>query len=472
MRLAVVILAGGKGSRFWPRSRTDQPKQFLPLTAGGPTLLQATYERARVLAGDGAVYAVLPREYQTQALEQIPALRDRLLIEPCARDTAAAVAFVTAAVRRQHGADYVLALLPADHFVPDVVGFVQDVRLAAEAASEEGGIWTLGIPPARPESAYGYIVPETPGAKAARVRSFVEKPDFGRAHELIGLGALWNAGIFVARIDEMARAIRACALDVANAGHYAAEGDTEAYEALKPTSFDYAVLEQWSAVHVVRASFAWDDVGTWTSLERVVDPDASGNVITGSIVSDGVERSILVNDDPTRDLLALGVSDVVCVVTEHGALVASKDRVADIKRLYPSLRRQRPTAASIPVPSGARVVDKPWGREVWWAHCERYVAKILEVAPHQSLSLQYHMVKHETVLVVAGYGTGRLGDREVVFRPGVLLEITPGTVHRFEAGDEGVVLLEASTAEVEDVVRLEDRYGRAEVAAENEGATG
>ena len=464
METAVVILAGGKGSRFWPRSRTDQPKQFLPLTAGGPTLLQATYERARILADGAPVYAVLPREYAGQASEQVPELAETLLVEPAARDTAAAVAFATAYVAQRHCPECVVVLLPADHYVPDVDTFVRDVRTAIEGA-RRGGIWTLGIPPARPESAYGYVVPAAAGAPTSRVSSFVEKPDFARAHELIGRGALWNAGMFVARADEMCRAIAACAPAVAHAGHRATIGDTGPYEALTGTSFDYAVLEKWSDVHVARVSFAWDDVGTWTALERVVDPDASGNVLSGPIVSEGVERSILVNDDPTRDLLALGVSDVVCVITEHGALLASKDRVGDIKRLYPSLRGRRSGLVRIPAPAGARVVEKPWGREVWWAHSERYVAKILEVEPHQSLSLQYHEVKHETVLVVAGNGTGRLGDVEVAFRPGVRLEVEPGAIHCFEAGDERLVLLEVSTPEVEDVVRLEDRYGRAGAAA-------
>lgn len=454
MEVAVVILAGGKGSRFWPRSRTDQPKQFLPLVAGGPTLLQATYERARQLAGRGNVYAVLPQEYEAQVVEQVPALVGRLMLEPAARDTAPAVALSARLVVQAGRGDAVVVVMPADHYVPDEVAFALDVGTAVEQA-RAGGLWILGMRPVRPETAYGYIVPAS--GELSTVEAFIEKPEPARAQALVAGGALWNAGIFVARADVLASATQTCAPDVAAA---VLSGTPEDYVALTPTSFDHAVLEHFADVHVVRATFPWDDVGTWTALERVVGRDEKGNVHSGSIVAEGTERTILVNDDPHRDLVALGVRDLVCVVTPGGVLVSSKEQAGAIKGVYAKLRTKTTVAGSVPVAMAARIVDKPWGREVWWAQSDRYVAKVLEVNSLESLSLQYHEVKSESVLVFGGSGTARVGDETLNLRPGVRFDVPPRTVHRFEAGKDGLVLLEVSTPEVEDIVRLEDRYGR------------
>ena len=459
---AVVVLAGGKGSRFWPRSRPDRPKQFLALSPGAETLLQATCRRARMIADGTPVRAVLPGIYRGPACEQVPALTDHLILEPASRDTAAAIAVAAWSVAAEAGPDTVVVFLPADHYVPDEAAFAREVRRTVHEA-RRGGIWVLGLRAVRPEPAYGYIVPREAAARTSRVAAFVEKPDPTRARALVGSAALWNVGNVVARVDALTAALRTCAPAIAFAAEEAVSGHATAYEQLSPLSFDYAVLERSPEVYVARAAFPWDDVGTWTSLDRVVAPDAQGNIVSGPVVHQEVERTILVNDDSERDLVALGLSDVVCVVGDQGVLVASKRAIAGLKSVQAALPVRAPRMGTVPLPSDARVVDKPWGREVWWAESEGYVAKVLEVRAGQSLSLQYHERKHETALVFAGDGVAVLGDDYLELAPGVRLEVPPGTVHRFSAGDDGLVLLEVSTPEVEDVVRIEDSYGRADV---------
>lgn len=462
METAVVILAGGKGSRFWPRSRLDQPKQFLSLLPGEPTLFQATFARAAEVAPRERVYAVLPEALVPQAISQVPELVERLIVEPFARDTAAAVALAAHRVAAELGSEALLFFVPADHYVPDTTAFREAMTTAGKVATDARSICILGIQPVRPETAYGYVVPGEAGVAAYRVREFVEKPPLDHAWRLTMQGALWNVGVFVAQAGVLLSALEEHAPDIYQATREAAlDQRTGLLETVKPLSFDFAVLEHAQNIRVVRASFPWDDVGTWAALERLVPPDAAGNVRQGDIVADGTERTILVNDDPRRQLVVLGLRDVVCVSTTEGVLVAAKDRLSGLKDVYPLLRNQAiRLEGQIPVPEDATVVDKPWGRELWWALTERYCAKVLEVAPGEALSRQYHEVKAESLFVIAGAGTAEIGENSVFLRPGVTMDLAPGTIHRFEAGEQGLVLLETSTPEVEDVVRLEDRYGR------------
>ena len=462
MAQAVVILAGGKGSRFWPRSRLDQPKQFLSLMPGEPTLFQATVARGAEIVSPEHVYAVLPEALVPQALEQAPDLQERLIVEPCARDTAAAVALATHRLAATLGRDTLLFFVPADHYVPDTGAFRDALTKAGRVAVEFGSICILGIQPVRPETAYGYVVPGEARGDGHEVREFVEKPRLDHAWKLTTQGALWNVGVFVAQAGVLLDAVQENAPEIHEATRQAASGEgTDLLEQVRPVSFDFAVLEHARNIRVVRASFPWDDVGTWAALERLVPPDAAGNVRQGDIVAEGTERTILVNDDPRRQLVVLGLRDVVCVSTPDGVLVAAKDRLSGLKDVYPLLRRHATSLESrIPVPADATVVDKPWGRELWWALTDRYCAKVLEVAPGEALSRQYHEVKAESLFVVGGSGTAEVDGNVLDLRPGVTFDLAPGTIHRFEAGEQGLVLLETSTPEIEDVVRLEDRYGR------------
>ena len=473
MTIAVAVLAGGQGTRFWPRSLASEPKQFLTVL-GSSTLLQDAYRRACVLTSDRHVFVVAPRALAPKVREQLPGLGDRLLIEPAAKDTALAIVYTAATLRSRLGDDCVVACLPADHYVADEAAFAQAVRAAAEEAEAADRICLVGLVPTRPEVGYGYILGERrPESGVDRVSRFLEKPDIPRAQALIAEGALWNVGITVAPVRRLvAEATRFVPELVQAVDDYLAGSEPEAtaaaIERLPRASIEYAIHEHLDDLSVVRATFGWDDVGTWTALDRIRDHDTDGNVVDGVVLAEDTENCILVNATDHRILATLGANNLVCVTTEHATLVATKERVADLKRLTARIESQHASAVdrvAVAEPDEALHVDKAWGHETWWAHTERYVGKILYVRAHEALSLQYHNAKHESMLVVSGSGTLLLGDREVPLRAGLSVDIPPGMVHRLVAGDSPVTVVEVSTPEVWDVVRLDDRYGRVQAMA-------
>jgi len=471
------ILAGGKGERFWPRSRGDLPKQFLPIL-GDRTLLQRTEARARTVTGGGAVYVITGAAFAARVAEQLPDLPpDRILIEPEGRDTAPAIAFAMAvAVNRHPGS--VAVVLPADHFVGDDESFAAACLTAARCAHEEGRLALLGVQPTRPETAYGYIVPGGPAGPGgwSPVARFREKPSPSEALDLLSEGtSLWNAGVFIWRpevfvdaLDRVQPAVREAAGMLAASPNDPAA--CQAYAALSPLSVDYGVLEKSADCAVVRATFAWDDVGNWAAVGRFAPTDGDRNVVRGHALA--IEsRGVTIDSPAGRLVVAFGLEDTVIVDSEDAVLVAPAARASDLKRVTEALRARGlgryvdRSSGTLPLPEDAHVVDKPWGREIWWGDNGRYLAKVIEVSSGHSLSLQYHEEKHETMYFLRGQGSVAVGGERKAIRPGLVVDIPPGVVHRVEATTESVVLVEVSTAHPDDVVRLDDRYGRGDPQA-------
>lgn len=469
---ACVILAGGRGERFWPRSRTDLPKQFLPIL-GEDSLLQRTYTRALGICAADAVYVVTAAPLAARVCQQIPDLApDHVLAEPAGRDTAAALAFAMSVVGRRHpGA--VAACLPADHLVVDDEAFRDAVEAAIAHASRGDRLVLIGVRPTRPETAYGYILPARPPAIGAcvPVARFQEKPSREEALRLVTDGqALWNSGLFIWRPEVFLAAAGARLPAVREAAAALADDPVDAtaqerYAALAPLSVDYGLIEGADNVSVVPGRFLWDDVGNWGAVGRLSPADGADNVVRGRALAVD-SRRVTVDSTADRLVVAFGLEDVVIVDSGDAVLVAASDRATDMKRVTQALREHgygrylEHTEDRVAVPEGARVVPKPWGREVWWAETDAYLGKLLEVEPGQALSMQLHHQKHETMLVLRGTGTLTLDGREIALGPGVTADIAPGSVHRLRAGDEALVVMEVSTAHPDDVVRIEDRYRR------------
>jgi mannose-1-phosphate guanylyltransferase/mannose-6-phosphate isomerase len=467
-----IVLAGGRGERFWPRSRADLPKPFLPLL-GERSLLQEAYARACMVADGGAVFVVTARAFAPRVRRHLPDLGpDRLVVEPVGRDTAPALALAMAMVRKRVG-EAVAVALPADHWVDDAGAFAAACRRAAAVAARTGGPVLLGVRPTRPETAYGYILPARAAGRAgwAPVAAFREKPPAAEALRLMRAGALWNAGVFAWRPEAYLDAVRRRLPAVARAAEaLAADGggrgaSARAFAALKPVSVDHGLLEGAEGTCVVPGRFAWDDVGGWGALARLGEADAQANVVRGRALALECEN-VMLDSGAGRLVVAFGLRDAVVVDSADVVLVLARERAGDLKQVTAALRERGlgtylARAGAAHTPAGARVVPKPWGREVWWAQTDRYLAKLLEVEPGQALSLQYHREKRETMLVLSGGGSLTLADgAPVPVGPGSRVDVPPGTVHRLEAGADGLTVVEVSTPETDDVVRLEDRYRR------------
>ncbi len=351
-----VILAGGSGTRFWPLSRREHPKQFLSVLGDDRTLIETTCDRLRPLSGDERPLRIVCRPDLVAPTKKLlsSASGVSFIEEPEARNTAPAIALATARVESRHG-DEPVAFFPADHFIGDSQSFLDCMHFAAERA-RDGAIITLGIAPTRPETGYGYIeCAELPANRltkpqACRVERFVEKPDHQRALEYLNSGRfLWNAGIFAFRpstlwaefkrqrpamwksIDEMRRALADDEADDRLAAHF---------RKLESISIDYAIMEQARRVEVVPALFRWSDVGHWASLNEVVDTDESGNFVAADALLDEVSDSVVLSDDGTRLIAASGLQQMVIVDTEDALLVIPKKRAQRVRELVDELKRR------------------------------------------------------------------------------------------------------------------------------------
>jgi mannose-1-phosphate guanylyltransferase len=330
-----VLLAGGSGTRFWPLSTPDHPKQLLPLTGSASSAedaverLMGLIPRERTLVVAGA--ALAPK---LQARLQLPAAN--VLVEPRAASTAPALIWATWEARRRDPAAEVLSL-HADWVVGDPAAFRRTADVALATALRHDRLVTVGMVPSRPDTGYGYIVPGPPLDGAARtVARFSEKPDAATALDLMAAGALWNSGLFAWSGDRLLAETRAHTPEVADALPALESGDVERFfRTLTPISIDVGVLERSGAVAVVPGDFAWDDVGTWQALARVRPKDPSGNVVVGTAVLLETHDSVVWTDaDP---VVLFGVQDLVVVNANGRILVMPTERAASMKQLLDAL---------------------------------------------------------------------------------------------------------------------------------------
>ncbi|MGI9860909.1 mannose-1-phosphate guanylyltransferase [Moorella naiadis] len=485
----VVLMAGGSGERFWPYSRQEKPKQFLQV-AGKGTLLQQAVERAKLLCPVGGIYIVTGQRYLNLVKEQVPEIAPmNLIVEPVGRDTAPCIA-LAATYLEAMGFHGVMVVLPSDHMVTDYTRFAHTLKTAIALAGEREALVTIGIRPTRPETGYGYIrIGDKELAKEIfKVADFTEKPDAKCAMAFLSSGKyLWNSGIFVWQLPVIKTALEKYLpeLMTALAPICKAIGTpdfesilAECFPALPRISIDYGVMEKADNVWVVPGDFGWDDLGTWTALERVGERDENKNLVHGSAVMVDTETSIVHNDNPNKMVVTFGLRDALVVDTEDVLLVADKNRAPELKRLLDELRRQgldrylqRLAARGGQKLSNENIAGleylmrdhnvhkKPWGYEIWWAVNERYAGKVLYIRSGEALSRQYHREKSETMLFLKGEGILELGEETISISPPMAVDIPAGTVHRIRACKD-VVLIEVSTPELDDVVRLADNYGR------------
>ena len=324
-----VILSGGSGERFWPLSTPGRPKQFLTVF-GGRSLLRQSVDRLAGLLPAENILVVTGKALAKATYRELPEIpRKNIVLEPCRRDTAAAVATVCTEVEKRGGENAVAAILTADHLMKNEKAFRRILSLAAGAASKSDDIVTMGVKPAYPATGFGYIKVGKPCGKVFRAERFVEKPDEATAKKYLKSGRyVWNAGMFVWKVSTMKATLAKFAPQLV--------GITPAdYESLPRISFDYAVMEKADNVLVTSGDFGWDDVGTWAAADRHLKTDGRKNAIRGDVTLLDCRNTVAVAEGAR--IAALGVKDIVIVTTKDSVLVASKDRVQDLKKILATI---------------------------------------------------------------------------------------------------------------------------------------
>ncbi len=470
--LIPVILAGGVGARLWPVSRESYPKPFIRL-ADGQSLLQKTLQRAVALAGDGTVLTVTNQEYVHATRDEYraerPELDSVLLLEPCARNTAPAIAMAALYAQKRWGPDAVLLILPADHVVAPLDAFKTAVK-AAQRVAAQGRMVVFGIRPAHAETAYGYIeCGQALDETAADVKRFVEKPSEALAEQFVSSGRhLWNSGMFCFTARTLVDNLRRYAPELHTAAKrcFAATGeiagdavhlDAPTFTPLPAISIDYAVMEQAADVAVVRAAFNWSDVGSWNAVSELTPADAAGNRTIGDSIM--VDSSDCYVQSADRLVAGIGVHGLLIVDTPDALLIADRKQAQQVRAVTERLK-----LAGHPAHKIHRTVNRPWGSYTLLEQGPGFKLKRIVVNPGAALSLQMHHRRSEHWVVIAGTAQVVNGEREFAVQVNESTYIPAGHRHRLaNDGREPLVIIEVQTGdyvEEDDIVRFDDVYGR------------
>jgi mannose-1-phosphate guanylyltransferase/mannose-6-phosphate isomerase len=469
-----VILCGGSGTRLWPLSREHHPKPLHALN-GERTLLQQTATRCSGLASISEPLVICNEVHRHMVQAQLTRVGARpraILLESKGRGTAPAL--TAAAVHCVTADDPVLLAMPSDHHIANDELFQRTVERGA-ALAQQGFIVTFGVPPAAPETGYGYIrAGQAIGADAAYVEAFVEKPDAATAREYLACGRfLWNSGIFAVRASVWLDAIASFRKDIFAACERAYRGgkrdggflrlDPAAFDACPADSIDYAVMERLSEESghlqavVVKMDAGWSDVGAWDALWSIEEKDADGNVIHGDVHAADTKNSLLISQH--RLLACVGLEDVVVVETSDAVMVAKKDKAQSVGQLVSRLKSAGRDETLV-----HRKVHRPWGSYDGIERGERFQVKRIVVEPGASLSLQMHYHRAEHWIVVRGTARVTRGEESFLLTENESTYIPPGTKHRLEnPGRLPLEIIEVQSGAYlgeDDIVRFEDAYGR------------
>ncbi len=469
MTIIPVILSGGAGTRLWPLSRSQYPKQFLPL-ASQNTMIQETLLRLEGIKTTSPIVICNEshRFIVADQLSQINIKNPSIILEPIGRNTAPAIA-VGALKALEIDKDAVMVVLPSDHVIQQKEVLTSAVNIACDVA-QDGSLVTFGIKPTSPETGYGYIKAHVNDTERFfHLDKFVEKPNKETAQKYLDSGEyFWNSGMFVFKassyLDEL-KIYESEIFDCAKKAYQKAVVDTDFIRLDKETfslspsrSIDYAVMENTSLGKVVPLDAGWNDVGAWSALWQVNQKDENNNVIYGDVITYDTTDSYIYSQ--SRVVTTVGLKDTIVVETKDAVLVTNKENAQGVKEIVEELKRQNRTSCVEENLVGLR----PWGSYEAIERGNRYKVKHITVKPGEKLSVQMHYHRAEHWIVVSGTALVKNGEKELLLGENQSTFIPLGTIHALEnPGKVPLELIEVQSGlylEEDDIIRFEDRYGR------------
>ena len=470
--MKAIILAGGSGTRLWPLSRKNYPKQFLKLN-NDRSLLQQTAERLlRVIPPDDIVIMTnddykfhVKSDLNSLSITDQQSLITHIILEPVSRNTAPSIALgVKYCVEELNcSSDEVIFVLPSDHIIRPVEKFWEYIRQAEEIA-KEGYIVTFGIKPVRPEIGYGYIkigerlkvrIEEIEGYK---VEKFTEKPDIETAQRHIEKGDYyWNSGMSAFRIDLIIEEFRRHAPEIGSMLDMSFNELASRFTEMPNISIDYAILEKSDRVITLLMEIFWNDIGSWDSLFDLLDKDENGNVKSGDVITIDTKDTMIVGDK--RLIATIGLEDCLVVETADAMLISKRGHSQKVKDFIKKLRIDNRKEALEHV-----TTFRPWGSYTVLEEGDRYKIKRIVVNPGERLSIQKHYHRSEHWVVVRGTARVTIGDKEIFIHENESAYVPKSTLHRLEnPGKIPLEIIEVQNGEYvgeDDIVRMDDIYGR------------
>ena len=465
MQITPVILSGGSGTRLWPLSRKQHPKQYLSL-ADEQTMLQATIQRLQGLENLGCPIVICNQEHRflvAEQLQQINIEKPMIILEPEGKNTAPAIAAAAHYIK-----DGLMLILPADHIIQDTQAFHQSINIAIKQA-EQDKLVTFGITPVEPNTGYGYIEKSSEMVdQICKIKRFVEKPDLETAKQYLKDGNyLWNSGMFLFTAQNYLKELNKYNAKISESCKQAIEKAKQDYDFLRldsaafsespADSIDYAVMEKTENAAVVPLDAGWNDIGNWSALYQIGEKDKNNNVIKGNAITTETTNSYI---NANHHMIAtIGIDDLIIVDTADATLVASKDKTQQVKQIVEQLQQQNRTEEQL-----HRKVYRPWGWYDTIDNGHRFKVKRICVTPGATLSLQKHHHRAEHWIIVKGTAKITNGNKTELLTENQSTYIPIGTTHRLE--NPGKLLLEmievqsGSYLGEDDIERIEDNYGR------------
>ncbi|SFR14260.1 mannose-1-phosphate guanylyltransferase/mannose-6-phosphate isomerase [Desulfoscipio geothermicus] len=455
--MKAVILAGGSGTRLWPLSRNNFPKQFLKLKNMDKSIFQLSFERCLKLAGLAEIYIVTNKNYKFLVLGQIEELGYRfteshILVEPQGKNTLPAIYYAVKEIQKQ--GDDITAVFPSDHLIEDEEKFIRTVKEGEQLAGEY--IITYGIRPNKPHTGYGYIKPATPLGPGYQVAEFKEKPDHETALVYLEKGYLWNSGMFMFRTDIFTGEVRRHSPEVYEA--FKSSDINEIYEKTPSISIDYGIMEKSGRVAVIPLNIKWSDLGSFDTFYDEFARDENGNItFNGEILIDSSNNLLYTSKDKTVALI--GASDLIVVDQKDALLICKKDQSQKVKEVVDRLK-----AGNNPRADYHLTTYRPWGSYTILEEGLFYKIKRITVLPGKKLSYQLHHHRSEHWIVVKGTARVTVEGAESFVRSGESTFVKSGYKHRLE--NPGKVLLEVIEVQLgeyleeDDIVRFDDDFGR------------
>ncbi len=470
-----VLLAGGSGTRLWPLSRKSYPKQFSNLMGGHTLFQQSALRLTSPAIVEFAPHITLTNsDFRFIVGEQLQAVGidpGTILIEPEAKNTAPAI-LAASVFAMNNDPDAILLVAPSDHVIPDTDAFHQAVNKGRKQAAH-GKLVTFGINPTHPETGYGYLELSNNTdvvSDVEKVARFVEKPDLENAERMLKSGNyLWNAGIFLFRARDMVAAFQAfdpSTLSLVTTSVSEAKADLsflrlqpEAWSELVSESIDYAVMEKADNLVAVAYSSKWSDLGDWDAVWAELEKDENGNAVSDAAHAIACENSLLCSENPSQQLVGLGLDNIIAISMPDAVLVAQKGCAQDVKKVVDHLKE-----CAVPQAEVFPKDHRPWGwfESLILSNC--FQVKRICVNPGASLSLQSHKYRSEHWIVVEGVAKVTIDERIILVEAGQSVYVPQGAIHRMEnTSTLPMVLIEVQIGNYlgeDDIIRYEDVYAR------------